>query len=561
MSSRIQKTEEKNPYLFPKDVLHTALDILISLYMLLILVVLPFFNRQGFLYIGTDKAYFFLQCSVRTGKVIIPVLVLYLAAKAAVFAWEKKQKSGEAGRKSTKSGSVRGKGIERGYGSITDAFALLYGISVLLSYVCSEYRDTALEGSQGWYMGLYAQVSLVAVYFLVSRLWKGHRFILAAILPASAIVFILGLLNRFDIYPIDMQLKNPAFISTIGNINWYCGYLVTVFFGGLGLFCLKDWKKRQYKMLFGIYIAIGFAALVTQGSSSGIAAMLVVLPVMFSLSVEEGRRMQAFWEGMMIFSAVCMLFWEMQALNIGQMNYLEPAAMIFTHSIGAIILAVVSIIFMTIVSVQNKRKIYQASRFKIVSKVLWAGMAGLFFAGIILLIVNTASSGSISHALGLPEKNLITFTDRWGSNRGLIWKTGIACFVEQNFLHRLVGTGPDCMEAFLYTGGSAGLAASVKEIYGNTRLTNAHNEWLTVLVDMGVMGLIGYAGMMSTAAFRFLKGRRTSVIAGACGFCVLAYIINNMFSFQQSMSTPTVFILLGVGENYLRRQGDEMEKV
>ena len=89
----------------------------------------------------------------------------------------------------------------------------------------------------------------------------------------------------------------------------------------------------------------------------------------------------------------------------------------------------------------------------------------------------------------------------------------------------------------------------VHDRFGGNRLTNAHNEWLTVLVDIGVLGLVSYAGMMITAIRDFLRAGENKMLVGACGICVLAYTVNNMFSFQQVMNISTVFVIMGIGEN------------
>ena len=89
----------------------------------------------------------------------------------------------------------------------------------------------------------------------------------------------------------------------------------------------------------------------------------------------------------------------------------------------------------------------------------------------------------------------------------------------------------------------------VNDRFGGNRLTNAHNEWLTVLVDIGVLGLVSYAGMMITAIRDFLRAGENKMLVGACGICVLAYTVNNMFSFQQVMNISTVFVIMGIGEN------------
>ena len=94
-------------------------------------------------------------------------------------------------------------------------------------------------------MGLIPQLTVVLVYFLISRCWKGHKWILLTVFPVSAAVFLLGYINRFGIYPIEMAYANPSFISTIGNMNWYCGYLMCVFFGGVCLLWRSDGDAKN----------------------------------------------------------------------------------------------------------------------------------------------------------------------------------------------------------------------------------------------------------------------------------------------------------------------------
>lgn len=51
----------------------------------------------------------------------------------------------------------------------------------------------------------------------------------------ALLVFGLGLLNRFDVYPIASLRGDRSFISTLGNINWYCGFLAVFLPVGMGL--------------------------------------------------------------------------------------------------------------------------------------------------------------------------------------------------------------------------------------------------------------------------------------------------------------------------------------
>lgn len=574
------------------------LDGLISIYMLMIIVVMPFYNEEGFSHIGTDKAVFFRQASGYGVKLIAPVLILWLILGLAAYL---KEKSGEktfgrpAGKRCKRSGAkaARTKEIRRnpggptdktGYGgtsgqeptgsrsitglfrsklSITDAFALLYGVSLLLSYLCSDYKEQALWGATGWYMGLLPQLLLLAIYFLVSRFWRPKKWMAVLFLPVSGVVFLLGYLNRFGIFPIDMRLNLPGFISTIGNINWYCGYLVSVFFGGYYLLWRTDETEpedttgRVKKGLLAAYVAVGFATLVTQGSRSGIFALMAVLLVTFCLSAKDGRRMRMFWAEILLLSMVCVMTLVIRRVFHGQITFTDAFTEILTNTVFPLVMAAVAVIFLAMLSYKEHHGGYPQALFCILKRMAWMGAAAGFCVIVGMIAINTLRPGSLGALSDMP---FFTFSADWGSSRGASWRAGWMCFLQQDPLHKLIGTGPDCMSAFLYTNGSAELATMVKEIFGANILTNSHNEWLTVLVNTGVIGLTGFGGMIVSATVRFLKQRvctgcntdqeTARNIVGACGLCLLAYTVNNIFSFQQSMNTATIFVILGMGEAY-----------
>lgn len=520
------------------------LDLLICIYMLLILVVLPFYNEEGFTHIGTDKAMFFRNAALKCGMAIVPVLVLFLVFKLVLFFLETPKKSvWSAIREYCKKEM-----------SVTDWCALAYGVAVILSYLFSAYREEALWGTTGWYMGVRTQLILVFSYFLISRAWTARSWMLLLVLPVSAIVFVLGLLNRFGCFPIDMQVENELFISTIGNVNWYCGYLVSVFFGVFFLLWKKDWKKLWQKMLLMAYVVIGFATLVTHGSTSGVVTMAVMILVFFWLSVQDGKRMEAFWLELCLLSLTSTVIFLLRHFKILTIVFEDEGVMLFTGTILPIIMTAVSLAGYLGVRYSNQKLCYPEKIFGILAKLACGGIVTVVVGYVLVLFINTHNNGALLASTMLAESNMFTFSPTWGSNRGATWLAGLYCFGEQDFLHKLVGVGPDCMAAFIYGDAGEGLQAMVKETFASARLTNAHNEWLTMLVQVGALGAVSYVGMMISAIKRYISSRNFNIVAGICGCCLLAYTINNMFSFQQSMSAATIFIILGVGENYIRNR-------
>lgn len=518
--------------------LKTAVDYIICLYLLLMLAALPFYNEEGYAHIGTDKSVFFCRLSVNTGKILALPFLLYLVMNFIAFI-----------RKKDRAVSLRE--AMGGRFTPTDMFALVYAAALMLSYVCSEYRSSAFWGAQNWYMGFVPQLILIIIYFLVSGLWTPRKWVLFLVLPASAVVFLLGVLNRFDIYPIDMAYSSPSYISTIGNINWFCGYATAVVFVGAALLWLKVDMELWQEILLMAYTALGFTIIVIQGSESGLAALAATLLFMFCISVKDRERMFVFWQEMALLSGGCLIIYGIRLLMPDKLNYTDSFADKLTYGWVPIIMTVVSAAGLT-VAWENKRKRLDAERFfRILAKTAVFGSIAAALLVLLLATVNTLHPGSIGR---LSEYGLFTFNERWGSSRGATWSAGWRCFAEQNVLHKLVGVGPDCMAEYIESGASAELQNAVKNRFDIYRLTNAHNEWLTVLVNTGILGLAGFGGMMVCGMRELLKKGRENPIAGACGFCLLCYTVNNIFSFQQSMSTATVFVIFGIGEAFLRRK-------
>ncbi len=513
-----------------------VLDALVSVYMALILLVMPFYNKEGFVHIGTDKSTFFSSCSARTAQFLIPVLLVFLAA-AFVSGIQKKNLRQ----------TLRGLRL-----SPTDVFVLLYGASVLAAYAFSRYKEAVWRGEEGWFMGTVTQLTFVAAYFLVSRAWVRKNWLIVLMLPVSGLVFFLGLLNRFGIFPVDMGSTNVQFISTIGNINWYCGYMMSVFFGGFALLWQSAGMKLWQRRLLVAYVAVGFASLVTQGSSSGVLTMGIILLAAFCLSDRSGRRMRDFWLNVFLFSAVCLAVRLVRLFGWGELTYLESTTELLTNTWIPAIMTFLSGIILAWLFTEDRKGKYPERFFHVlvVTAAVSAGVLFTLYAG--MLAVNTLTKGWITKMTNVSIGRFLTFSPTWGSNRGATWSAGWLCFWEQDILHKLVGVGPDGMASYLYNDGSAGVMELVTERFGAVRLTNAHNEWLTVLVNTGVFGLVSYGGIMISSVRRLLRSRGRQIFAVACGFCLLAYTVNNVFSFQQAMSTSTIFILLGVGENYLR---------
>ena len=276
---------------------------------------------------------------------------------------------------------------------------------------------------------------------------------------------------------------------------------------------------------------------------------LLLLLLLF-LSAFYGRNLNSLLLVLMIFCIACCGVSLLCSLFPQTVTYPEGIPSLLTASSFPWIASVfLMILLLAIRKWSDKAFFSKILRFFSLIFLFLIAMSGIIFLA--LLVKNTLSPGSIGF---LSRYSVFTFTPEWGSKRGATWRAGFLCFAEQPLLKKLIGIGPDCMG--IYTLQDAGLP--IKELlqaqFSGLTLTNTHNEWLTILLNLGILGLCGFMGMTGSACFRFfccgIKGHgKYSHFIGACGMCVFAYTVHNLFSFQQITNVTLLFLLLGIGEN------------
>ena len=120
-------------------------------------------------------------------------------------------------------------------------------------------------------------------------------------------------------------------------------------------------------------------------------------------------------------------------------------------------------------------------------------------------------------------------------------------FATETPWQKLVGVGQDCFHA--YAQSQEEVAAGIREAFGGSRLTNAHCESLTVLIQTGVLGITAYLGLLGTMVFSLVKQfeKEDKSIGIVFALPVAAYVLNSLLSFPQSTSTPYLFACIGLG--------------
>lgn len=512
---------------------------IVMAYFLVMTVIYPFYAPGGYLHLGEVKFVFFRNVSLAVCAAAAAVLLL-----AALL-----------GRDRTR--------IIRFYEnmSVTDWFAYGYLAAVMISYLCSAYRKEALWGAEGWYMGAAVQALLVIGYFLFSRYFHCDVRWIGIWLAASAGVFLLGVCNRYSVYPISMEGQTELFISTLGNINWFCGYWSVAAAAGFALYWCCDGVRAR--IAAAAYSAAAMLSGVTQGSESAYLVFLTVLILLAVFSVGSVKRLYRLLELVALFALSCLLGRIMTRLPGLRYNYGTPgiASAMLSGEAAGIVLIIAAAGYALLHILERKGLVWPADcgkrcaeRRRIMTALavaVCAVLAAAPVAGGIRFGDDTPEAAGQSAA----ETAAGVFDEEWGNGRGAAWNAGIDAYRSMEPLHKIVGIGPDCFAEYVYD--VPALADRLADQFVSQRLTNAHNERLTLLVNLGVLGWFCYTGLFLTAFVRFVKRADRQPLLYVCAVSAAAYWLHNTVSFQQALNTPFAFMLLGIGERLCRTASEE----
>lgn len=440
--------------------------------------------------------------------------------------------------------------------SSTDICVLVYFLFTSISAVLGGFYKDALWGSFGWNMGWMSQFSFVLIYLALSRFGKYYRAVLAVFCSSAFIVFGIAVLHRMLIDPIGfyegLQGDQMAqFLSTMGQATWYASYLIVALPVGIAVFLFAE--KARWRIPGGIYMAVGFASLATQNSDSAYFAMAGFMVVFFWVCVEKRETLNRFVEVCTVFFAAGKVMHFLMKIHPNpDLKYDFITRLVLDGMITWVLLGVCLILSLFLYGRRN-RPYSAAGMLRVRRMVLVAALTlPVAAAGLIVL----QSRGLLPGGLGgmLSAISYFNWGSEWGNGRGRIWSFAVRMFGGESAGHKLFGVGPDCFSSYA----AAVHGEEVTLLWGEKMLTNAHNEWLTTLINTGIFGAAAYIGIFVSAVRRFLRGRQQDYLLVGAAASAVSYTAYNFFCYQQVCCTPFVFLLLGAGEYILRTRSEKI---
>ena len=436
--------------------------------------------------------------------------------------------------------------------SFLDKAVLSYALCVIISYLLSPYKEFAFKGAAGWEMGFVAQMIFVFLYFIISRNANYGYFTLGIHLTASFITYILGILHRFEVDPLGMYEglnlnQKVEFLSTIGQATWFSSYVCTGVAVGIVVFYISNakWIRR----LTGIYSIVGFGILVTQNSDSAFIAIAGMLLVLGYFSLQDKKRWGRFWEIVSLMWGTFAGIGLLQRIFSDRAIPLDSLSIFFSQSYVIWIFLVISLGMLYFCKKQENEK------FLCITAKVYKGMLGIvvigIFAMIIFIYLNT--KGYLLEWFGYQSThNYLLFNEQWGSHRGSTWMNVWKGIKEMSFLQLLFGVGPDSLSPYIYS--IPEVSEALQNLWGNVKLTNAHNEYLNSFVCYGMVGLISWLTVLAGGVRYFYGKAKGKGYMIAFALCIAGYACHNIFCYQQVCCTPFLFIALGIGESLTKSE-------
>ena len=418
--------------------------------------------------------------------------------------------------------------------SFMDICMLLYGTAVCVSAVCSSFGTNAWLGYRDWYMGALSQLLFVGVYFLAadSYIYRTYDALCggAAVLAVVTIGFlqrisvdIFGFLHTYNAG--DWEYSHM--LSTIGNINWFAGYLIMM----LPLFLTAYFHGNQKCSVYFNYVVTVcvMTMLLLNGSGSGVLGGGI--SVLFSLGTlffrpEWAKRWLSLCMGVSLAVPVYGIL--VNKTNSVRCFPEDGCSRSLLQWRGWWLLAGVFLVAVLIVKKLPQREA------KVWTKRLVAAIFAIGFA---------VMAGGIVFVMLRPH--LITsyiWQKDWGNGRGILMRMALSGFMDGDIKDKLIGAGPDCFA----------MAVTKNPVMneGHWRdavFANAHNEWCNQLVNIGLIGLGLYISLFVTGLLRYRKS-----FLGV--LTIILYAAYATFGFQQVMCTPYLFLILGMCESATVKQ-------
>lgn len=537
-----------------KSVMYIFLEGAAALAVLLMVGIFPLYYQDNYIDMSNAKLNFFRICSVGLilAFILFSCMDRLMQYKESMQQKNKKHKKKVQAQSQQKSQADKGEALREWLGSIsvTTWFAVILAAGILIATVFSANPQESWQGLEGRKLGAIVWLLCIAMYLILGRYLKLGKWTAWVFLAANIVVCLLASLNFWGVDPLKMY-ENLAvdqyggFISTIGNVNACSSYLCMTIPAGIALYAVA--KDKYLRAASGVFLILAFYAGYCAHSESFLLGCGVSFLVLLWFSLRNHERMLRLLEicGFLWIASVVMKVMILIAGTTEFFSYmyvlLRKDKLQYGLLLNGYLLAAEGILLAgALFFVWNRKKSGKELPYDLIKKIVFIIVAVVAAIVIVAVIAANLKQSAWEGALSALEH--LRLQDSWGSSRGYIWRMTVAAWLDLPLWDKITGYGLNYYHMFIQQyGGTA-----VSEYFGGALLVDAHNELLQILTTMGVVGTIGYFGLLISTIVKSAKkiALRPSLLLGIIVVC--SYMAQGLVNNPTVFLTPYLFLMLGM---------------
>ena len=477
---------------------------LLTIYLILISTILPVFMKDGYFKLGEIKGIVYM--------IISAVMALIIAFTYRPDFLEENNSQDD----------------------IANPIKIFVYINII-NFIFALDKEVSFFGIEGWRTGLATMLLMLFYCYAFSGGFFINGYTLAAIFITPFVIGIFVTMERFGINLINIVGTDSAFVASIGNINWYAGYLSIFAPIGIGFAATRKTFSKGF-FLWSIYSISMLISLFTQGSESALLILIGTYGLLIWYCLYTAERMKHLMIQIFILG--------LSMMAVKNLLICFPGAYTYTDNIlikgcdmyiGAGIMGAAAFVYILI-------KIFE--KFK---PEKWNGVS-YRKRYVVLFFVMTVAAGVFA------AMNIDSIT---GNGRDTIWITAFDMFDKLPSFRKVVGVGRDCFSSYAYS--DRKWTETLVNVFGDNKLTNAHNIFLTELIEGGLSGLLGALSVVIYVLYTLKKSENKKEHAAViCALPIVSYCLNGLVSFSQILSTPYFYICLGLGLYVAKGSDDQI---
>ncbi len=419
--------------------------------------------------------------------------------------------------------------------SIIHYLVLLFLLINIISCFASPFFKTYnLFIGVGRGEGLIAMSLYCLSFFLVSIFAKFKRRYITYFTISSICVSLICILqyigfNPFNMFQEGLGTHNVSFMGTIGNVDFisamYCILLTTSFSSYI---FLEDNSKRE-NILNVLSIFMGFFIIGIINVLSGKVAFLGTLVLIIPFIITNNKRFSKF---LVVISTVMASYWVNLIINPEYHFDIQKLVFKFQFNYIVISMIIISAVLLYLAYIM-KNMDYDYSKDKKIIKIFYYLIIGAGIFGLVGLYLIKFPSGTLYEIHELLHGN---FDDDFGTYRVFLWKRTLKLVKE----YPLLGSGPDSFAIRFM----AKYTEDVASIGPLTINDTAANVYLTILINLGILGFVTYIAFIITQIVRGIKKvNKYSIVLLITFIC---YAIQDCFNLSLVIITPVYWLLMAL---------------